>query len=110
MRPQVLFLTLAVLGVLAALPLSKGKEQGGTLAKKDANQAWPCCDKCGLCLLSFPPQCNCLDFSQGGCHPACRNCLMFTTSGSVLEPPVYRCADFLYNYCERRCTPEPDVV
>jgi hypothetical protein len=35
---------------------------------------------------------------------------MFTTSGSVHEPPVYRCADFLYNYCERRCTPEPDVV
>ena len=85
---------------------------GGELASrgKAAARAWPCCDSCGGCTKSEPPRCQCLDAVPRGCHPACRNCLMFTTSGSVREPPVYRCADFLYNYCERRCTPEPDVV
>ncbi|EES03878.1 hypothetical protein BDA96_03G383500 [Sorghum bicolor] len=101
MRLQVLLVTLGVLAVLAALPLSKGEEEGGAARAKGS---WPCCDKCGFCYRSFPPRCQCLDFSQRGCHPACRSCLKFTTGG-IDEPPIFRCADILVNFCDRSCTP-----
>jgi hypothetical protein len=85
---------------------------GGAAFAMDTNaRAWPCCDKCGFCLLMYPPQCNCMDFSERGCHPACRNCVRYTAAadgGSSFsqEPPVvYRCADLLTNFCQRRCTP-----
>lgn len=143
-RPQVLLVALAVLAVLATLPLRKGErtpppifqnhlllagrrtvtlaqlvaagseeEEGGAAFAMDTNaRAWPCCDKCGLCLLMYPPQCNCMDFSERGCHPACRKCVRYTADGSSIsqEPPVYRCADLLTNFCQRRCTPATVVA
>ncbi|CAO2182351.1 unnamed protein product [Urochloa humidicola] len=118
-RPRVLVLltALAVLAVLAALPLGKaaGNEVGegrSALASKDTNaRMWPCCDKCGYCLLMYPPKCNCMDISERGCHPACRNCVRYTAdSGFSQEPPVYRCADLLTNFCQRRCTPAAATV
>ncbi|RCV42270.1 hypothetical protein SEVIR_9G201800v4 [Setaria viridis] len=114
-RPQVLLVALAVLAVLATLPLRKGseEEEGGAAFAMDTNaRAWPCCDKCGLCLLMYPPQCNCMDFSERGCHPACRKCVRYTADGSSIsqEPPVYRYADLLTNFCQRRCTPATVVA
>ncbi|PWZ29606.1 Bowman-Birk type trypsin inhibitor [Zea mays] len=113
MRPRVLLVTLAVIVVvLAALPLSKGTEEedgGAAVAAVDAagTSSWPCCNECGFCKLSYPPQCQCLDFSMVGCHPECKRCIRYTADGGVDIPPVhaYRCADILVNFCERRCTP-----
>ncbi|CAN6226696.1 unnamed protein product [Urochloa humidicola] len=108
MRPQVLLATLAVLSILAALPLGKGSEEEGGLAAvaADANASpWPCCNQCDFCFRSNPPKCQCLDISYQGCHPACRNCVKYRAVDSVHRLPVYRCADTLINYCERRCTP-----
>ncbi|NP_001310349.1 uncharacterized protein LOC107603303 precursor [Zea mays] len=114
MRPQasLLVVTLAVIVVvLAALPLSKGTEEeggGAAVAAVDAagTSSWPCCDKCGFCYVSDPPQCQCLDFSTVGCHPECKQCIRYTADGGVDIPPVhaYRCADILFNFCERRCS------
>ncbi|RLN21959.1 Bowman-Birk type trypsin inhibitor-like [Panicum miliaceum] len=107
MKPQVLLVTLAVLAVLATLPLGKGNlvEGRAALAEGTNARAWPCCDKCGLCLLMYPT--SCLNVSERGCHPACRNCVMYTADSSSIrqEPPVYRCADMLTDFCKRRCTP-----
>nr|CAB3478842.1 unnamed protein product [Digitaria exilis] len=58
MKPQVLLVAMAVLAVFAALPLGRAGE-------------WPCCDTCGACTRSFPPQCLCRDTSLDGCHPKC---------------------------------------
>ncbi|PAN27598.1 hypothetical protein PAHAL_5G091100 [Panicum hallii] len=114
MRPQVLLVILAVLAILATLPLGKGNEEEGraALAEGTNARAWPCCDKCGLCLLMYPPKCTCLDVSERGCHSACRNCVRYTAdSGSIRQvPPVYRCADMLTNFCQRRCTPAAAAV
>ncbi|EES10255.1 Bowman-Birk type trypsin inhibitor-like [Sorghum bicolor] len=91
MRPQlILVVTLALLGVLAALPLGKGS-------------SWPCCDNCGFCDRQLPPDCQCDDVSVDGCHPECKNCVM-VGSGPVV---TYRCDDVLTNFCEQRCTPAP---
>ncbi|CAL4973141.1 unnamed protein product [Urochloa decumbens] len=114
-RPQVLLITLAVLAVLATLPLGKGNGEGegrAALAKDSyARTMWPCCDKCGYCLLMYPPKCNCMDISERGCHPACRNCVRYTADISFgQEPPIYRCADLLTNFCQRRCTPAAAAV
>nr|ACG30544.1 Bowman-Birk type trypsin inhibitor [Zea mays] len=89
------------------------EEEGGggeAVAAVDAaagTSSWPCCNKCGFCYLSDPPQCQCLDFSTVGCHPECKQCIRYTADGGVDIPPVhaYRCADILFNFCERRCTP-----
>jgi hypothetical protein len=91
------------------------EEDGGApavaVAGADAANAgsWPCCDQCGFCYRSYPPKCQCLDISHQGCHPACRNCVKYTAGGGSSsthdELPVYRCADILTNFCERRCTP-----
>ncbi|VAH00535.1 unnamed protein product [Triticum turgidum subsp. durum] len=86
MRPQVLLLALAVLAVLAALPLAHG--QGAS--------PWPCCDKCGVCTKSIPPQCRCQDVSPTGCNTACKSCVRSTAG--------FQCADSITNFCERRCT------
>ncbi|RCV42271.1 hypothetical protein SEVIR_9G201900v4 [Setaria viridis] len=108
MRPKMLLVTLAVVAVLAALPLGKGhggEEGGGAAPGNDANaRAWPCCDTCGVCTRSLPPICSCRDLSPGGCHPACRNCLQSTTGG-VRGAPLFQCTDFITNFCKRRCTP-----
>ncbi|CAO2196958.1 unnamed protein product [Urochloa humidicola] len=99
-RPRVLLAALAVLAVISTMPLGKGNAR-----------TWPCCDKCGYCLLMYPPKCNCMDISERGCHPACRNCVRYTADSAFgQDPPVYRCADLLTNFCQRRCTPAAAVV
>ncbi|CAO1944433.1 unnamed protein product [Urochloa humidicola] len=110
MRPNVLLVTLAVVAVLAALPLGQaaghGEEGGGGAPGKDASaRPWPCCDTCGLCTRSFPPICSCRDMSPGGCHPACKNCLQSATGG-IRGVPLFYCADVITNFCARRCTPK----
>jgi hypothetical protein len=93
-------------------PRHAGTEEedgGAAVAAVDAagTSSWPCCNECGFCKLSYPPQCQCLDFSMVGCHPECKRCIRYTADGGVDIPPVhaYRCADILVNFCERRCTP-----
>ncbi|OEL31567.1 hypothetical protein BAE44_0007416 [Dichanthelium oligosanthes] len=105
MRPKTLLATLAVVAVLAALPLGKGhgEEGEGAALGKDANAgAWPCCDTCGVCTRSIPPICECRDMSPRGCHPSCRNC---RATGGIRGAPLFQCTDFITNFCERRCTP-----
>ncbi|CAO2182350.1 unnamed protein product [Urochloa humidicola] len=107
MTPKALLVTLAVVAILAALPLGKGhgEEGEGAAPGKDANaRPWPCCDTCGLCTRSFPPICSCRDMSPGGCHPACRNCVRSAT-GSIAGVPLFQCTDLITNFCRRRCTP-----
>jgi len=102
MKPQVLLVAVAVLAVLAALPLAESKGHGiGEHAEAATASAWPCCDTCGSCTRSIPPQCLCEDEAPGGCHPECRNCVKSTDGGS----DVFRCADRITNFCKRRCTP-----
>ncbi|XP_062214125.1 Bowman-Birk type trypsin inhibitor-like isoform X2 [Phragmites australis] len=75
---------------------------GGELARPArAARAWPCCDDCGGCTKSIPPQCQCLDAAPRGCHPACRDCVKSSLSA---DPPVYQCMDRVPNFCQRRCT------
>ncbi|KAM3405982.1 hypothetical protein ACQJBY_000180 [Aegilops geniculata] len=72
MRPQVLLAALAIVAVLAALP-GQGTAQ---LRAKDATaSAWPCCNNCGACTRSLPPQCSCRNVSSTGCNPACKTCV-----------------------------------
>ncbi|KAG2601929.1 Bowman-Birk type trypsin inhibitor-like [Panicum virgatum] len=102
MKPQVLLVAVAALAVLAALPLAESKGHGiGEHAEAATASAWPCCDTCGSCTRSIPPQCLCEDEAPGGCHPECRNCVKSTDGGS----DVFRCADRITNFCKRRCTP-----
>uniref|UniRef100_A0ACD5WD30 Uncharacterized protein n=1 Tax=Avena sativa TaxID=4498 RepID=A0ACD5WD30_AVESA len=65
-----------------------------------ARRQWPCCDNCGACTKSIPPQCQCMDAVRGGCHPACRDCVKSALS---VHPPVYQCMDRVPNFCQRRC-------
>uniref|UniRef100_A0ACD5X9J2 Uncharacterized protein n=1 Tax=Avena sativa TaxID=4498 RepID=A0ACD5X9J2_AVESA len=65
-----------------------------------ARREWPCCDNCGACTKSIPPQCQCMDAVRGGCHPACRDCVRSALS---VHPPVYQCMDRIPNFCQRRC-------
>ncbi|KAF6981810.1 hypothetical protein CFC21_000264 [Triticum aestivum] len=89
MRPQVLLAALAIVVVLAAaLPLTKG--QGVTL----------CCNKCGFCTRSFPPQCTRMDASPSGCNPACKTCAKSTVTGR----DGLQCKDLVTNFCKNRCT------
>ncbi|KAK1642939.1 hypothetical protein QYE76_060744 [Lolium multiflorum] len=67
---------------------------------KEAKREWPCCDNCGGCTKSIPPQCQCMDAAPGGCHPACRQCVRSALS---VDPPVYQCMDRIKNFCQRRC-------
>ncbi|PUZ53970.1 LOW QUALITY PROTEIN: hypothetical protein GQ55_5G092400 [Panicum hallii var. hallii] len=97
MKTQVLLLAVAVLAVLAALPLAETKR-----AEAPKASAWPCCDTCGACTRSLPPQCLCADEAPGGCHPACRNCVKSTVDGGS---DVFRCADRITNFCKHGCTP-----
>ncbi|XP_037472516.1 Bowman-Birk type proteinase inhibitor 2-like [Triticum dicoccoides] len=90
MRPQVLLAVLVVVAVLAAaLPLAHSQ---GAMPSM-----WPCCDKCGSCTRSIPPQCTCMDVSPTRCNKACKTCVK-STGG-------FRCTDRIVNFCERRCTP-----
>jgi hypothetical protein len=66
-----------------------------------AKRQWPCCDNCGACTKSIPPQCQCMDAVRGGCHPACRDCVKSALS---VHPPVYQCMDRIPNFCQRRCS------
>ncbi|KAJ1276963.1 hypothetical protein BS78_05G257200 [Paspalum vaginatum] len=100
--PSLLLVTLAVLAILAALPLGKGKE--GMKAS-----SWPCCDNCGICNRKNPPDCQCLDVSRVGCHPECKKCVKFTADEDAHEAPIYRCADMLTNFCKRGC-PAPQAA
>nr|CAB3474807.1 unnamed protein product [Digitaria exilis] len=77
MKPQVLLVAMAVLAV--------------------ARGEWPCCDTCGACTRSFPPQCLCRDTSLDGCHPKCEKCVESSED-------VFYCADCITNFCKRRCT------
>ncbi|VAH12392.1 unnamed protein product [Triticum turgidum subsp. durum] len=89
MRPQALLAVLAVVAVLAAaLPLAHSQDT--TL----------CCDKCGICTRSFPPQCRCMDISPTGCNPACKTCAKSTVGGR----DSFQCKDFITNFCKTRCT------
>ncbi|CAN6286339.1 unnamed protein product [Urochloa humidicola] len=116
MRPQVFFLTFALLAVLAQSSnrhhhhhshvQSKGHGGGGGgggIASRGrvTARAWPCCDSCGGCTKSNPPRCQCLDAVPRGCHPACQDCVKSSLSA---EPPVYQCMDRVPNFCARRCT------
>ncbi|EEC76433.1 hypothetical protein OsI_14121 [Oryza sativa Indica Group] len=118
-----LFLAFVLLAVfLAALPFAESSgrhhhhhhshlhgrgegERGGgearSLAAKGAAAAWPCCDNCGGCTKSIPPQCQCMDARPAGCHPACKSCVKSSLS---VSPPVYQCMDRIPNLCQRRCT------
>lgn len=82
----------------------EGERGGGearSLAAKGAAAAWPCCDNCGGCTKSIPPQCQCMDARPAGCHPACKSCVKSSLS---VSPPVYQCMDRIPNLCQRRCT------
>ncbi|OEL31566.1 hypothetical protein BAE44_0007415 [Dichanthelium oligosanthes] len=106
MRTQVLIVTLAVVAVLAALPLAQSKaaaEHGG-LSKGASASAWPCCDSCGSCTRSIPPQCQCMDAAPAGCHPACKSCVVKSSGGGSEGAPVFQCNDMIVNFCKRRCT------
>ncbi|CAM0877450.1 unnamed protein product [Alopecurus aequalis] len=69
-------------------------------AKKRETRQWPCCDNCGGCTKSIPPQCQCMDAAPRGCHPACRDCVK---SALGVHPPMYQCMDRIPNFCQRRC-------
>ncbi|CAL9159225.1 unnamed protein product, partial [Musa hybrid cultivar] len=64
---------------------------------------WPCCDRCGRCTNSVPPQCQCQDL-VGSCHPSCRSCVRSPLS---VKPAMYQCMDRIPDHCRRRCNPEP---
>ncbi|XP_062212870.1 Bowman-Birk type trypsin inhibitor-like [Phragmites australis] len=121
MRTQVFFLAFALLAVLAqsssrhhhhhhhhhhhshVQTKGHGDGGGGELAEAGSPaRAWPCCDNCGGCTKSTPPQCQCLDAAPRGCHPACRDCVKSSLSA---DPPVYQCMDRVPNFCQRRCAP-----
>lgn len=102
MRPQVLLVALAILVLLAALPLGESKGHGigkgrQQNAKDAAAGAWPCCDNCGSCTRSIPPLCQCLDAAPTGCNPACKDCASSSDG--------FRCMDRIADLCKRRCTP-----
>ncbi|KAM0821287.1 hypothetical protein ACQ4PT_043011 [Festuca glaucescens] len=77
------------------------KEQAPAAKAREAKRQWPCCDNCGACTKSIPPQCRCMDAVRGGCHPACRDCVKSALS---VDPPVYHCMDRIPNFCQRRCS------
>ncbi|URE24410.1 serine threonine-protein phosphatase [Musa troglodytarum] len=80
------------------------EEDGGGVGERSRQRrTWPCCDRCGGCTKSTPPQCQCQDMVRS-CHPSCRHCVRSPLS---VSPPVYQCMDRIPNYCRRRCTPEP---
>uniref|UniRef100_A0ACD6AB56 Uncharacterized protein n=1 Tax=Avena sativa TaxID=4498 RepID=A0ACD6AB56_AVESA len=78
----------------------EGDEQQLAPAAKEVRKQWPCCDNCGACTKSIPPQCQCMDAVRGGCHPACRDCVKSALS---VHPPVYQCMDRIPDFCQRRC-------
>ncbi|THU70062.1 hypothetical protein C4D60_Mb08t21080 [Musa balbisiana] len=84
---------------------TKGHEEDGEGVGERSRQrrTWPCCDRCGGCTKSTPPQCQCQDTVRS-CHPSCRHCVRSPLS---VSPPLYQCMDRIPNYCRRRCTPEP---
>ncbi|TVU03735.1 hypothetical protein EJB05_18446, partial [Eragrostis curvula] len=92
MKPQALLVTLAIVAVLAALPLA---ESQGTAPTQPL-----CCNDCGVCNRKFPPECFCNDASFRGCHPACKNCEKFTNSKG---DTIFQCQDMKTNFCQRRC-------
>ncbi|OAY78149.1 Bowman-Birk type trypsin inhibitor [Ananas comosus] len=61
---------------------------------------WPCCDRCGPCTRSIPPQCRCLDMVRS-CHPACKKCVRSPLS---FDPPLFQCMDVITNYCKHKCS------
>ena len=77
-----------------------GGEEVSAANKARETRQWPCCDNCGGCTKSIPPQCQCMDAAAGGCHPACRECVRSPLS---VDPPVYQCMDRIPNFCQRRC-------
>ncbi|KAL5209086.1 hypothetical protein ABZP36_004709 [Zizania latifolia] len=105
-----LFLAFAVVAVFLAVAESssrhhhhlrgRGHGVGGIAAKGGAAER-PCCDNCGGCTKSIPPQCQCLDARPAGCHPACKSCVKSSLS---VSPPVYQCMDRIPNFCQRRCS------
>ncbi|KAF6992892.1 hypothetical protein CFC21_009846 [Triticum aestivum] len=100
MRPLVLLVALAIVAVLAALP---GLGTAQLRAKGATPSAWPCCNNCGSCTRSLPPQCVCRDVSPRGCDPACNNCVR--SNSTVAGRRGFQCFDRIKNFCERRCTP-----
>ncbi|XP_020590208.1 Bowman-Birk type proteinase inhibitor-like [Phalaenopsis equestris] len=54
-----------------------------------------CCNKCGVCALTVPPICNCMDVVEE-CPSWCDRCQDVDGYGRV-------CADFKPNYCEKSC-------
>ncbi|KAG2601928.1 uncharacterized protein LOC120708655 [Panicum virgatum] len=109
MRPQVLFVTLAALAVLAALPLGgkgHGEEEGGGAAAVGSRvvgasvSSW-CCDECGDCL-PMSRVCQCKDKSRFGCHSFCVVCL--PVPGDDGEFTGFQCMDYRFGICQRNCT------
>ncbi|RWW13653.1 hypothetical protein GW17_00022612 [Ensete ventricosum] len=79
------------------------EEDGGVGERSRQRRTWPCCDRCGGCTKSTPPQCQCQDMVRS-CHPSCRHCVRSPLS---VSPPLYQCMDRIPNHCRRRCSPEP---
>ncbi|XP_020101746.1 Bowman-Birk type trypsin inhibitor-like [Ananas comosus] len=79
---------------LDSQPPTQGERGKGKL------RPWPCCDRCGPCTRSIPPQCRCLDMVRS-CHPACKKCVRSPLS---FDPPLFQCMDVITNYCKHKCS------
>lgn len=63
---------------------------------KIKSTATACCDLC-LCTKSNPPQCQCVDGSETGCHSCCKNCIC-----NKKFPRTCFCGD-ITNFCYDKC-------
>ncbi|TVU03733.1 hypothetical protein EJB05_50719 [Eragrostis curvula] len=102
MKPQALLITLAVVAVLAAVPLAEGL----ALQRGAKATPLPCCNECSAsCFRNLPPLCKCKDTFPTGCHPGCQNCDKFTDSNGAT---LFQCKDWMFckNMAARSgCTP-----
>nr|BAB88746.1 trypsin inhibitor [Allium cepa] len=94
----VIFLLIAMLGVLAAeaypnlrqVVVTGDEEEGG------------CCDSCGSCDRRAPDlaRCECRDVVTS-CGPGCKRC---EEADLDLNPPRYVCKDMSFHSCQTRCS------
>ncbi|KAF3334595.1 Bowman-Birk type trypsin inhibitor-like protein [Carex littledalei] len=84
---------------LAHSHLNSHFQLSGTSQAAKKLRPWPCCNSCGGCTKSIPPQCQCRDLVRS-CHPMCQNCVKSPLSA---DPPLYQCMDRIPNYCKYSC-------